>query len=259
MKGRIDPQRFTSFVQKTPCIPEGTATTIIPMPARQVWLDSCQQLLRGSASTIGYGTDVLQGLLGDRLNPGARAALSLLHARTMTLQRDISRVTRLMRYLDGTPTPGDMPADGHLAGIIRQMMDETGMASRRRMVVEGWQHGGRRVPARVALDAIHPVIENALVHGRGKVLVKLHPQSGCNPWLTVLDSGPGIAKDQASRGLDPLNCGPLTGPRGSLQLGLATAQLAAHAIGLTWKLGAQATVSSIFVLQPIDRQASPTA
>lgn len=203
-------------------------------PALQAWLDACQLPIKASASTLGYATDAVRARLRDTPCPALRVALSVMDDRAAALRRDVERMARLLGYVAIHSAPPGTTREASLATTLRRVIDEAGPASRQRIGVTGWRHGRHPVPARIAHDAIQPVLENALVHGRGRVRVVLHPDAACGPWLTVSDSGPGIEPDEAARWLQPMARPPVTDSNGRPRLGLATAQLAALSLGCRW-------------------------
>ena len=205
-------------------------------PTLPAWLEECRRPIKASTSALGYATESVRARLGADACPVLRMALAVMDERCMTLLRDVERLMRLVPYLAAQPSEGDSSRMGHLAGTLRRVLDEAGPASRRRILVRGWRHGGRAVPAGAARDAIQPVLENALVHGRGRVVLELHPCLSSHAWLTVSDSGPGMAPGEAAAWLTPLARLPVTNAEGRPRLGLATAQLAARALGCSWRV-----------------------
>jgi signal transduction histidine kinase len=201
---------------------------------------------------LGYATDALRARLGERLTPEVRDTMALVDERSATLRRDVAKVIRFMGWHAFPGIDGPMKADSDLGRVVRRILEETGAGDRRRIRVTGWKHAGRAVPGQAAHDAIQPVVENALVHGGGKVLLEIHPLREEEPWMTVSDSGEGMSVEQAGRFLDPGQNAPVIHAGGAPCLGLATAQGAARAMACEWRLAGRSSKGLALSLVPLN-------
>jgi two-component system OmpR family sensor kinase len=175
-------------------------------------------------------TELEAALRSGDAGPETRAALAAAVEecdRLAQLAEDLLVIARSAE--GGLPVRPEPLAAAPLLEAVRDRFAERAARHGRAILVETGDVELRADPLRVR-QALANLVDNALRHGRGDVVLRAHPLDG-GVALEVSDAGPGFAPDIAGRAFERFARGDRARTRGGTGLGLAIVRAIAEAHG----------------------------
>jgi signal transduction histidine kinase len=175
-------------------------------------------------------TELEAALRSGDAGPETRAALTAAIEecdRLAQLAEDLLVIARSAE--GGLPVRPEPLAAGPLLEGVRDRFAERAARQGRAILVEAGDVEVRADPLRVR-QALANLVDNALRHGRGDVVLRAGAQDG-GVALEVSDAGPGFAPDIAGRAFERFARGDRARTRGGTGLGLAIVRAIAEAHG----------------------------